>query len=444
MGYPLSSKFETLISGGKFNAKALYYFTNFKGTGALLSGIIALFLISCDNPERSKTDWVISLKNDVTFLASDELEGREVGTEGERKAASFVIDRFQSLALTPGGTDGFYQRFEVTPAMNPHEQPKIETSGDTSNIIGYNIIALVDNPGDEMIIIGAHYDHLGYGGVSSLYRGDSLVHNGADDNASGVAVMLMLAELIKKKALQKDVAFIAFSGEEEGLWGSNYFSKNATVDLARVTAMVNLDMVGRLDEQRALAIHGTGTSPSWEDIIYQANADSLNLILRPSGVGPSDHTSFYLQDIPVLHFFTGQHEDYHKPSDDSEKLNYEGMAKMAMMIDRIIDEIDRSEKLAFTKTRDESRSTPRFTVTLGVVPDYLYGGEGMRIDGVTEGKPASVAGLLKGDVVIQLGDSPVEDMNTYMRALSTFEKGNETNVVVKRGAQLLTYPIKFQ
>jgi len=294
-----------------------------------------------------------------------------------------------------------------------------------------------------LIIVGAHYDHLGYGGVSSLYRGDSLVHNGADDNASGVAVMLQLAELSKQKSLKKDVLFMAFSGEEEGLWGSNYFSKNATVDLSKVTAMINLDMVGRLDEQKALAIHGTGTSPAWESIVNAANSDSLALMLRPSGVGPSDHTSFYLQDIPVLHFFTGQHEDYHKPSDDSDKLNYDGMVKIVGMINRIIDALDTTEKLAFTKTKDESRDTPRFTVTLGVIPDYLFGGKGMRIDGVTEGKPASVAGLLKGDVVIQLGDINVDDMNSYMKALSQLEKGTETTVVIKRDEKELTFPVKF-
>ena len=143
--------------------------------------------------------------------------------------------------------------------------------------------------------------------------------------------------------MNKDVLFIAFSGEEEGLWGSNYFAKNSTVDLGKVTAMINLDMVGRLDEQRGLAIHGVGTSPSWPDMINKANTDSLQLVFRESGVGPSDHTSFYLQDLPVLHFFTGQHSDYHKPSDDAEKLNYDGMVKVAEMIERIATSLDEGD-----------------------------------------------------------------------------------------------------
>ncbi|MEP2670354.1 MAG: M28 family peptidase [Cyclobacteriaceae bacterium] len=409
----------------------------------LLSIVLILFLISCGKEKKSLAELGISLKNDVTFLASDELEGREIGTEGEKKAASYLADRFKAIGLAPAGTNGYTQVFEVTPAQNPHEQAKVGAGGDSLTIVGTNIVGMIDNPGDEIIIIGAHFDHLGYGGVSSLYRGDSLVHNGADDNASGVAVMIQLAELLKSEQLQKDILFIGFSGEEEGLWGSNYFSKNPTIDLSKVSAMINMDMVGKLDEQKALAIHGTGTSPSWEGILNKSNTDSISLLFRPSGIGPSDHTSFYLQDIPVLHFFTGQHEDYHKPTDDSEKLNYEGMAKIALMIDRIVGELNTADKLAFTKTKDESRDTPRFTVTLGVVPDYLFGGEGMRIDGVTDDKPAAIAGLQKGDVVTQLGDFVVDGMNGYMEALSKFEKGAETTVKVKRGDEELTFPIKF-
>lgn len=406
-----------------------------------------LFLVvafACQPNEKSAADWSISLKDDVTFLASDDLEGRKTGTEGEQKAAEYIVNRFTNIGLSPAGTDGFYQSYEVTPSQNPHEMPKVGEGGDSLTIKSKNVIGYIDNPSDEMIIIGAHYDHLGYGGVSSLFRSDTAqVHNGADDNASGVAVMIQLAERLKAKKMNKDVLFIAFSGEEEGLWGSNYFAKNSTVDFGKVTGMINLDMVGRLDEQRGLAIHGVGTSPSWPDMINKSNTDSLQLVFRESGVGPSDHTSFYLQDLPVLHFFTGQHSDYHKPSDDAEKLNYDGMVKVAEMIERIAANLDESEKLAFTKTKDESSDTPRFTVSLGVVPDYLFSGKGMRIDGISEGKPAQAAGLQKGDIVIKLGDNEVVDMMSYMKALSAFEKGNETTVVVKRGDEELHVPLKF-
>lgn len=399
------------------------------------------FLYSC---QTKNPDAGISMKEDVTFLASDDLEGRETGTKGEKKAATYIIDRFKKIGLKPGGTNGYYQEFKVNPSMNPHEMPKIGEGNDTLAIVGNNVVGIIDNPGELSVIIGAHYDHLGYGGVSSLYRGDSAqVHNGADDNASGVAAMIQLAERLSKENLPIDIIFVAFTGEEKGLWGSNYFAKNATIDLGNVSAMINMDMVGRLDEEKALAIHGTGTSPSWEEIINKSNTDSLKLVFRESGVGPSDHTSFYLQDIPVLHFFTGQHMDYHKPSDDADKLNYTGMVKIVAMIDRIVNEIASTDKLAFTKTKDESSDTPRFTVSLGVVPDYLFGGKGMRIDGVSEGKPAQAAGLLKGDVVVKLGDHEVTDMMSYMKALSSFEKGNETVVTIKREDKELSVPIKF-
>lgn len=424
---------------GKLSIKASSKVKMKQLTALLLS--IGTFLYSC---ETKNPDAGISMKEDVTFLASDDLEGRETGTNGEKKAATYIIERFKKIGLKPAGTNGYYQEFKVTPAMNPHEMPKVGEGNDTLAIVGNNVIGMIDNPGNASVIIGAHYDHLGYGGMNSLYRGDSSqVHNGADDNASGVATMIQLAERLSKGTLPIDIIFIAFTGEEKGLWGSNYFAKNATIDLHNLSAMINLDMVGRLNEEKVLAIHGTGTSPSWEEIINKSNKDSLKLVLRASGVGPSDHTSFYLQDIPVLHFFTGQHRDYHKPGDDADKLNYAGMVKIAAMIGRIVNEIASTDKLAFTKTKDESSDTPRFTVSLGVVPDYLFGGQGMRIDGVSEGKPAQAAGLLKGDVVVKLGEHEVTDMMSYMKALSTFQKGNETVVTVKREDKEIALPIKF-
>lgn len=206
--------------------------------------------------------------------------------------------------------------------------------------------------------------------------------------------------------------------------------------------MINMDMVGRLNEEKSLAINGVGTSPSFVPVFDQINADSLKLVTSESGVGPSDHTSFYLQDLPVLHFFTGQHEDYHKPGDDSEKINYEGLVKVVRYISRVVTSLDDEPKLAFTKTKDSSDS-PRFTVSMGVVPDYMYDGKGMRVDGVSEGKPAQAAGLLKGDVVVQLGDSTVYDMMSYMRALSAFQKGDSTKVVIERSGQKVEAVVKF-
>ena len=404
-----------------------------------LSPLLLTFLIcSCSQTEQYNP--ISAIETDISILASDSLAGREVGTEGEKMAADYIAAELKAAGVQPKGTDDFYQSFFVKDADNPHAQPS-EESGE-NGITGYNVVGMIDNPGDELVVIGAHYDHLGMGDFSSLYRGEKAVHNGADDNASGIAAMLHLARVLSDQELNRDILFIGFSGEEKGLWGSNYYTKNPTVDLTKVNFMINMDMVGRLDESKGLAVNGTGTSPIWNWLLDEVNADSLKLIKGESGVGPADHTSVYLQDIPVLHFFTGQHEDYHKPGDDPEKINEEGILKVASIIERMIVLMDDDEKIAFTKTKDES-DNPRFTVTLGVVPDYMFDGEGMRIDGVSEDKPAIKAGIEKGDIVVQLGDSTVTDMMSYMRALSTFEKGDKTTVVVDRGGEQLEFEIEF-
>ena len=382
------------------------------------------------------------IKEDVTYLASDELEGRQTGTDGEKKAADYISKRFEELGLSKKGTKGFLQPFTFKPKTNPHDEVKFDVNGD-GTITGNNILGFLDNNAENTVIIGAHYDHLGFGGEGSLYR-DSIkaVHNGADDNASGVAIMLNLAAKLKSKNTNNNYLFMAFSGEEMGLLGSNYFVKNPSIDTKKVSYMINMDMVGRMKKDSSLAVYGTGTSPIFKQVLKSHN-DNFKLIQQESGVGPSDHTSFYLADIPVLHFFTGQHEDYHKPGDDSDKLNYDGMYLISDYIFNIISDLDNNGKLAFRKTKNESESTPRFKVGLGVIPDYLFDGKGMRIDGISEDKPAQKAGLQKGDIVIQLGDSTVTNMMSYMRALSVFEKGDKTKVVVKRGNDKVAKEINF-
>ena len=401
--------------------------------------VLALVVGSCDGPPTDE-ELFTSLKKDVYFLAADDLGGRAIGTTGEQEAAKYLAQEFEKLGLTPMGTDGFFQEFTVSKPSNPHEEAVIGTDG--AGVTGRNVVAFLDKKADKTIVIGAHFDHLGMGGQGSLHRGDSAIHNGADDNASGTAALLALAKIFKYETLKSNILFIAFSGEENGLWGSNYFVKNPTVDLKTVNYMINMDMVGRLNPEKSLAVHGVGTSPSFPSVLDPINADSLKLVPSESGVGPSDHTSFYLQDLPVLHFFTGQHADYHKPSDDADKINYEGLVQVVRYISRLIAGLDAEPKLAFTKTKDSSDS-PRFTVSMGVVPDYLFDGKGMRVDGVSEGKPAQAAGLMKGDIVIQLGDSTINDMMGYMRALSVFKKGDSTQVVIERAGQKIAAKVKF-
>jgi Zn-dependent M28 family amino/carboxypeptidase len=301
------------------------------------------------------------------------------------------------------------------------------------------------NPGP--VVIGAHYDHWGHGGEGSLYRGkEPQIHNGADDNASGVAVMLQLAADLQRMpdARKNNYLFIAFSGEEEGLYGSSAWAKQPTLPIDSLNYMINMDMVGRLDSAGHLAINGIGTSPAWA-AITQLKAGKLEIKTTEGGIGPSDHTSFYLQDVPAIHFFTGSHEDYHKPTDDADKINYPGMLRVARYIEAAIAALNDSTKLTFTKTADaDTADAPRFSVTLGVVPDYMYDGKGLRIDGVTEGKPAAKAGLRKGDVVIRMGSNEVPDMMGYMKALGLFKKGDSAEVTVLREGQEVKALVHFQ
>ena len=401
--------------------------------------IIILFislLTSCNKEYKPEN----KIKEDVSFLADDKLEGRQTGTPGEIKAAEYIQNRFKELGLTAKGTNGFYQDFTFKPKTNPHEEVKF-TENEDGTITGRNVIGFLNNNAENTVIIGAHFDHLGYGGDGSLYR-DSIkaIHNGADDNASGIAVMLNLISKLKEKNTTNNYLFMAFSGEEMGLLGSNYFVKNPTIDTKAVSYMINMDMVGRLKDS-ALAVYGTGTSPTFKQTLKSQN-ENFKLIQKESGVGPSDHTSFYLADIPVLHFFTGQHSDYHKPSDDVETLNYDGMATISNYIFNIITDLNDNGKLAFLRTKSE-KAQIRFKVGLGVIPDYMFDGKGMRIDGISEDKPAQKAGLQKGDIVIVLGEKEVTDMTSYMKALAVFKKGDKTTVVVNREGKKVTAEIQF-
>lgn len=380
------------------------------------------------------------LQVDVVYLASDLLQGRETGTPGEALAARYIATRFEDLGLAPGGSDGgWFQPFDFRFNANPHassEEGELRT--------GRNVIGVLDRGAARTVVIGAHYDHLGYGGAGSREPGETLIHNGADDNASGVAALLEIArQLTLSDARQNNYLFIAFSGEELGLYGSKHFLKGPPVPLGQINYMINLDMVGRLNEERVLAVNGTGTSPAWEAALDAASA-GLDLKKHPSGLGPSDHASFYLEDIPVLHLFTGQHVDYHKSTDDSDLINYAGLSDVASFAVDVIEALDGAGALAFTKTQDEDQSRrTSFKVSLGVMPDYVASGEGVRLDAVLDGRPAAKAGLQKGDVVIRLGDVEVTDINAYMEALAQFEEGDVTTVIVKRGDEIIEKEIRF-
>jgi hypothetical protein len=310
---------------------------------------------------------------------------------------------------------------------------------------GTNVIGYIDNGAPQTIVLGAHYDHLGYGeDRNSLASGQKAIHNGADDNASGTAALLELGRMLKGARFKNNNFIItAFSGEELGLFGSKYFTSHTPVSISQLNFMINMDMVGRLDPAKGLQVGGIGTSPTWTAILQQSSPGDLKLNYDSSGVGPSDHTSFYRQQVPVLFLFTGTHADYHKPSDDADKINYEGELSIIKLVYRIIEKANAREKLVFTATREPQMSTARFTVTLGIMPDYTYNKGGVRVDGISEGKAAQKAGLATGDVIVQLGKQQVTNLDAYMQALSAFKKGDTTTVTVKRGTQQKTFNIQF-
>lgn len=388
------------------------------------------------------------IRKHIYFLADDALEGRGTATAGERKAAEYIAEQFKSYKLKPKGEGKSYFQsysFRETDPKNPHGSmdsalPKVETR---------NVEAYLDNGKPFTVIFGAHYDHLGrgerFGSLDKDAKGQ--IHNGADDNASGVSGLLELARHYSSNKYKEpyNMLFIAFSGEELGLYGSKSFCEKPTIDLQHVHIMINMDMIGRLDESDyKLAISGTGTSPVLQDLLLTLQNPPIKIKTDSSGMGPSDHTSFYLKDIPVLHFFTGTHTDYHKPSDDADKINIAGEQMVLNYIVQVTDSLMKLPKLRFTATRNNSTANaPRFKVTLGVIPDYMYEGEGVKLDGVSEGKPAFKAGIQKDDVILQIGGLPTMSMMEYMKALSVFEKGDSTTVKLKRGEEIKEIEITF-
>ena len=309
--------------------------------------------------------------------------------------------------------------------------------------LAYNVIGLVDNGQRKTVVLGAHYDHIGMGVENSLYEGKPAIHNGADDNGSGTTLLLELLNYYGARADQNyNYAILFFSAEESGLIGSKYFTEHPTFPLVTVDYMINFDMVGRLRDNR-FQISGTGTALEWDRVLSEP-VHQLNIKKDPYGVGPSDHTSFYFKDIPVLHFFTGTHEDYHKPSDDVEKVNFKGMLKLSDFVKSITSKTSEYKRLTFQKTKSaEQQTVPSFTVTLGVMPDYIYGGPGVKLDGVTEDRPAAKAGIKAGDIVIKIGDFTIDDIYSYMRALSAYKLGDITNVVYQRGDKEIETEIQF-
>jgi len=307
----------------------------------------------------------------------------------------------------------------------------------------HNVIALIDNHAANTVVIGAHLDHLGYNEDKNGLDVNNFIHNGADDNASGTAALIELAKALQKKSPKNNnYLIIHFSGEELGLLGSKYWLEHPTY-AGNLNYMINLDMVGRYDTARKLTVGGYGTSNAWSTILSNTPT-SLLTHYDSAGSGPSDHASFYRKDLPVLFMFTGSHPDYHKATDDWDKINYEAEKDVVRYVQAIIKKADGLGKLDFVKTREASmgRST-KFTVSLGVMPDYAYTGSGLRIEGASQGKLGEKIGLKSGDVLLQMGDHKIVDVMNYMQILSKFKKGDKTMLTYKRGADELKIDIQF-
>jgi aminopeptidase YwaD len=532
------------------------------------------------SPKLSKADntTVTNLQASISYLASDKLEGRRAGTNGEKLASEYISQKFQLAGLQPKGSEGFFQPFEIydgkqinsathfvinennlavnkdffpfpfsqntsieaLPSIavqeadmpwfydlketmeenknNPHfdlneyirnnakkaksrgasavilynsssidDQLKFDSKDRTEKLdvpvlyvtrdaakkyfgdqtatidiklkvdigdkkrTGHNIIGYLDNGAARTVVLGAHYDHLGYGedGNSMLRTGEKAIHNGADDNASGTAALIELARILKNtKQKNNNYLFIAFSAEELGLNGSKFFTEHPTIDFTKVNYMINMDMVGRLnDSSQTVTIGGYGTSPQWGTLIDPNNKKNPFVIrIDSSGTGPSDHTSFYRKDIPVLFFFTGLHSDYHKPSDDADKINYIGETKIINYINGIVlSPTTTGQKLAFTKTRETQTTSSLRSggVTMGIMPDYTFAGSGIRCDGVSDGRPAQKAGLKAGDIIIKVGDYTISSMDSYMQTLGKFQKGDKAKVKFKRGNEEMETEVQF-
>ena len=311
------------------------------------------------------------------------------------------------------------------------------------NRTAHNVIGYLNFNAPTTVVLGAHYDHLGYGEDGNSLDGQGQIHNGADDNASGTAALMELARLLyNTKARNNNYLFIAFSGEELGLLGSKYWLQHPTIN-ANLNYMINMDMIGRYDADRKLEIGGYGTSNTWSDVF--ATATDANLVTKfdSSGSGPSDHASFYRDSIPVLFFFTNTEPDYHKATDDADKINYKDETEIIDYIVNIINATNDKGKLAFLATKDQEMRTTSLPVTLGVMPDYGFTGTGLRIDGVSKGKTAEHIGLKAGDVLLQLGDYKFVDIQTYMQALQHFRKGDKTTLLISRDGNEMSFDVQF-
>lgn len=397
--------------------------TRLRAAPLLFLGAVCLALPAA---AQSTAD-AVALLNDVRYLSDDRLGGRLIGASGADSAADYLARRFRQAGLRPSPS-GWFQPFTVAA-----DAPAAVHTG-IGGAVGKNVIGVL--PGrdpalrNEIVVVGAHYDHLGPGTFGALDPDSAgRIHNGADDNASGASALVHIARKLASAPPARTVVFLAFSGEEEGLLGSDYYVKNPVFSLARTYAMVNMDMVGRLRDNRLL-VYGTATAQE-----FPALLDSLNTLARfdlrgsGDGWGRSDQSSFYGAGKPVLHLFTDLHEDYHRTTDDWERINADGLAQVADFTTEIVRALaDRRAPLTFVNVPPPQAATgapaPGYGAYLGTVPDMSENPGGVRLTGVRAGSPAEKAGLRGNDIITRLGETVVSDLQALTSALRQHKPGD--------------------
>lgn len=377
---------------------------------------------------------------DLSYLAADEREGRGVGTRGLEEAGQYLAAAFKQIGLAPGGSGGsYFQTFTIAP--DAPAAAHANAGGKTiRNVIG--VLRGKDRGArGQVLVIGAHYDHLGYGGFGALDDPDSTgkVHNGADDNASGTTALLEVARRLVGHRLARTVVFIAFSGEELGDLGSDYYVKHPTVPIDSIYAMLNMDMVGRLRNAK-LIVSGAATTtefPALLDSLNHAGGGEPRFDLRAAGDGwgPSDQASFFGAKRPVLHFFTDLHGDYHRSTDDWDKINVVGLEQVADFVAATATALaTRRGPLSFVNAPPPQVATGGggYGAYLGTIPDMSGSPGGVRITGTRAGSPAEKAGLVTGDIITVIGAKVVANLYDMTDALRSHQAGDTVVIVVKR------------
>ena len=418
--------------------------------------LLPLLLGACRTVERgagSARPEADRIRRDIAYLADDRLDGRGTGTAGNDSAASWLARRYvelRALAMVsqPRGCSdvgqsrcmGFLQHFTARGAELAH-------MGKPEGVPTQNVVALIPGrdpafTGREFVVIGAHFDHLGRSPANALDQGGA-IRNGADDNASGTAAVLELARIFTANPARRPIVLAHFSGEELGLLGSQWFVEHSPVPVRDIVAMVNFDMVGRLRNDR-LIVYGVATARELPALVDSANVEpKLRINAVGDGFGPSDHSSFFAKGIPVLHFFTDLHDDYHRATDDVEKIDAAGTARVVAVAERVIRAIaDRQERLTVVQTAAAPTMAPArqgSNVYLGTIPDMAASDvPGLRLTGVRAGSPADKGGLAAGDVIVRFAGREVKDLYSYSEALYARKPGDEVEVVYLRGAERRT------